>query len=381
MRLRVSVPAILCLLTAAALMAPAALEAAPSPTCSTFQLSGAGAVLVGHNLDDSIETPGFILVNPRGVPRTGPRYRDLFPFAPGTRQSPEFSWTSRYGSITCNVFGREFPDGGMNEAGLYVGEMTLLGTVYPMDPAPRRLYHHSWIQYLLDSFATVPEVLDSLSRVVPEGHCQWHFFAADREGRAAVVEFLEGRTVVRAGDDLPWKLLTNSTYAAALEQLPQFEGFGGGRTIELPADCQPDLRFVWAASRMREIAADPLGPTVDQALALLAGMWCGVNRISLVFDPLAMRVYWTTYRSRTLRWVDFASFGFSCASPQPCLDMHRDVDGDASAAFVPFTDTANLALLQSYFRVIDAGFWGNLIWKPAMVKGLQRWQKTITCPE
>ncbi len=120
---------------------------------------------------------------------------------------------------------------------------------------------------------------------------------------------------------------------------------------------------------------------MDQALALLAGMWCGVNRISLVFDPLAMRVYWTTYRSRTLRWVDFASFGFACASPQPCLDMHRDVDGDASAAFVPFTDAANLAQLKSYFRVIDAGFWGNLIWKPAMVKGLQRWQKTVTCPE
>ncbi len=52
-------------------------------SCSTFLLSGAGSVLVGHNLDDSIETPGMIVVNPRGLTKRGARYQDLFPLAPG----------------------------------------------------------------------------------------------------------------------------------------------------------------------------------------------------------------------------------------------------------------------------------------------------------
>jgi hypothetical protein len=79
--------------------------------------------------------------------------------------------------------------------------------------------------------------------------------------------------------------------------------------------------------------------------------------------------------------VDFASFGFSCATPVPCLDIHRDLSGDASGAFTPFTDKANLALLKSFFKGVNAGFWGNLAWKPAMVKGLQAWQRAVRCPE
>jgi choloylglycine hydrolase len=314
------------------------------------------------------------------VPKRGPGYKDFWPFAPGKKPSPRLEWTSRYGSITYNVFGREFPDGGMNEAGLYVGEMTLLGTIYPTAPGLARLYHHAWIQYLLDGFATVPEALDSLSRVVPEGHCQWHFFVADREGRAAAIEFIDGATVVHAGETLPWKLLTNSTYAAGLDLLPQFEGFGGSRKLELTADCRPDLRFVTAATMLRDIEADPAGPTVELAFAVLQAMWCGVNRFSLVFDPLALRMYVTTYRSRVRRWVDFASFDFSCAVPAGCLDIHRPIGGDAAGAFVPLTDEVNRALLREYFRGIDAGFWGNLAWKPAMVRGLQAWQRTATCP-
>jgi len=348
-------------------------------SCSTFLLSGAGSVLVGHNLDDSIETPGLLLVNPRGLTKRGARYQDLFPLAPGKKSDPRLIWTSRYGSITCNVFGRQFPDGGMNEAGRCISEMTLRGTRYPEGPYLTRLYHHAWVQYLLDSFATVPEVIDSLANVVPEGHCQWHFFAADREGRAAVIEFLDRKVVVRTGDALPWKLLTNSTYEDGLGLLAEFEGFGGLRKLEPAPDCRPDLRFVTAAGMIRDIQADPAGPTVEQAFSVLQAMWCGVNRFSLVYDPVAMRMYFTTYRARSLRWVDFASFDFTCGSTVPGLDIHRDVAGDVAGAFAPLTDEANRGQLRSYFEGIDAGFWGNLAWKPMMVKNLHAWSKMAGC--
>lgn len=347
-------------------------------SCATFMLSESGRVLVGHNLDDSLETPGMVLVNPRGLAKTGARYRDFWPFAPGSKSDRRLSWTSRYASVTYNVFGREFPDGGMNEAGVYVGEMTLRGTRYPAGGDLVTVYHHAWIQYLLDSFATVSEVLDSLSTVVPEGHCQWHFFVADREGRAAVVEFIEGRTVVRTGDRLPWKLLANSSYDESLELLAEFEGFGGSRTVELAPDCRPDLRFVVVAGMLRDIQADPAGPTVEQSFGVLRTMWCGVNRFSIVCDPIALRMYFTTYRSRTLRWVDLASFDAAAGSGARCLDIHRDLAGDTAAAFVPLTDGANRALLKSFFKGVDTGFWGNLFWRPAMVNGLHAWQRKIS---
>lgn len=364
-----------CLTAAVCLFAAGATDIASTQTCSTFMLTGTGTVLVGHNLDDSIETPGLVVVNKRGVPKRGAGYKDLWPFAPGAAPAARLEWTSQYGSITYNVFGREFPDGGMNEAGLYAGEMTLRGTVYPTDPGLAKLYHHAWIQHLLDSYATVPEVLASLSRVTPEGHCQWHFFVSDREGRAAAIEFTGGRTVVYTGESLPWKLLTNSTYAAGLELLTGFEGFGGDRKIVFSDDCRDDLRFVWAASLIRDIESDPAGLTAGRAFEVLQRVWCGVNRFSLVFDPVAMRMSFTTYKSRQLRWVDFSSFDFTSAAPVLCLDIHKDLAGDAAGQFVPFTDKANLAQLELYFKGIDAGFWGNLVWKGTMVKNLHAWQR------
>jgi len=63
----------------------------------------------------------------------------------------------------------------------------------------------------------------------------------------------------------------------------------------------------------------------------------------------------------------------------PSLDIHREVAGDASGAFVPLTDEANRIQLRSYFHGIDAGFWGNLAWKPMMVKNLHAWQKMAVC--
>jgi hypothetical protein len=32
-----------------------------------------------------------------------------------------------------------------------------------------------------------------------------------------------------------------------------------------------------------------------------------------------------------------------------------------------------------FFKGIDAGFWGNLVWKGTMVKNLQAWQQTVRC--
>ena len=130
---------------------------------------------------------------------------------------------------------------------------------------------------------------------------------------------------------------------------------------------------------IRAIQHEPTGPSVEQAFSVLQSLWCGVNRFSLVYDPVAMRMYFTTYRVRSLRWVDFASFDFSCGLTVPSLDIHRDIAGDTAGAFVPLTDEVNLGQLRSYFQGIDAGFWGNLAWKPMMVRNLQAWQKMAVC--
>ena len=205
----------------------------------------------------------------------------------------------------------------MNEAGLCISEMTLRGTRYPGRAVP----HPSVPPRLGAVPARQLRNRAGGDRQPRErrarGHCQWHFFVSDRDGRAAVIEFLDGKTVVRTGDALPWKLLTNSTYEGRPVAARRVRGFGGSRRLEPAPDCRPDLRFVTAAGMIRDIQADPAGPTVEQAFSVLQAMWCGVNRFSLVYDPVAMRMYFTTYRGRSLRLGGLRVVRFRTAD-RPC---------------------------------------------------------------
>lgn len=349
-------------------------------SCATFAVSKGDALLIGHNLDDPVnETPGMVVVNKRGVAKESISYADLNSFSGRDDAQPRLKWTSTYGSVTYNVFGREFPDGGMNEAGFYVGEMTLLGSVYPKEPGRVRIYHSAWMQYLLDNFATVPEALASLERVVPDGHCQWHFFMADREGHTAVVEFDEGKTYTYTGEALPVRALTNYTYPSCLKKLALKEGFGGTEKIDYTVDPQKDKRFYWAAEMTRKLEAGPDPLTHERAFEILTQMGCGANRWALVFDPRAMRVHFTTYKCRTLRWVDFSSFDFACATPVVALDINQALAGDVAPKFTPLTDARNKAVLEEWFAGLDTGFLGNLFWKGKMVKRLTAYPATCRC--
>ena len=86
--------------------------------CTSLCLISNDTILFGNNLDWHVGD-GLVIVNKRNVSKTGCWF------------SNKPTWTSKYGSITINQFGREFPSRGMNEVGLVVGEMTLTETQFP----------------------------------------------------------------------------------------------------------------------------------------------------------------------------------------------------------------------------------------------------------
>ena len=77
--------------------------------CTSFRLKDESKVVVGKNYDWIID-PGILVTNKRNMAKTAFVDPDEKPF----------KWVSKYGSITFNQYGREFPNGGMNEAGLVV---------------------------------------------------------------------------------------------------------------------------------------------------------------------------------------------------------------------------------------------------------------------
>ena len=141
--------------------------------CTTFCLKTNKDIIFGRNLDFFVGS-GYVTINKRNVTKTA------FVVPP---EKP-LTWTSRYGSITFNQIGREFPYGGMNEAGLVIEQMWLDTTKYPESDHRYGLSELQWIQYQLDNSATTDDVIasDSLVRVSFQSQAPLHFLVCDKHG-------------------------------------------------------------------------------------------------------------------------------------------------------------------------------------------------------
>ena len=129
---------------------------------------------------DWIVKDALILTNKRGVSKVAA------PAEGGGPQPSPVRWTSKYGSVTFNQYGREFPSDGMNEKGLFVAILLLEQTRWPAPDSRAAVRATQWIQYQLDNSGSVREVLRNAKRIQIVGSGQpgdlsgFHFLACDR---------------------------------------------------------------------------------------------------------------------------------------------------------------------------------------------------------
>lgn len=314
------------------------LIARPARPCSTIYVANAGRPVCAKNYDWMVEV-GLVMVNKRDVVKLA-----MVPDRPAT-------WKSKYGSVTFNQYGREFPMGGMNEAGLVVEQMWLDATTYPAPDDRRSLNVLQWVQYQLDTAATVQEVIasDKQVRINPVGGARCHFLIGDRHGHCATIEFIGGELVCHSGSSLPVTALTNDTYEASLAYLKQHAGFGGTKPVERPRNSLD--RFVCAADMLRRFDANQPTDAVASAWDVLAkvaqGEW---TKWSIVYDIPRCRIYFRTQTARKTRCVDLKELDFSCETPVMILDINRDLAGDVTGKFVEYSLERNRALINKAWR-------------------------------
>ncbi|MEA1897655.1 MAG: linear amide C-N hydrolase, partial [Bacteroidota bacterium] len=176
--------------------------------CTTFSFSDKnGNIVFGRNYDFPIGV-GHIHINKRNMRKTA------------FIRPPEkpLEWISKYGSITFNQNGKEFPYGGMNEAGLVIEQMWLQETVYPQLDERYGLSELQWIQYQLDISESVKDVInsDSLVRISFTSMSPLHFLVSDAEGNVATIEYIDGKMIVHRDSNLPYPVLANCSYEHSL---------------------------------------------------------------------------------------------------------------------------------------------------------------------
>ncbi|MFP7288102.1 linear amide C-N hydrolase [Shouchella clausii] len=168
-----------------------------------------GRNFAGKNQDIPYDG-AYLFINGRGLAKTamiGPPDRPM-------------QWVSRYGSVTVSQVAKEMPNGGINEAGLVVEQTTLWTSVYPEALERPAIGELQWIQLMLDTCATVDEVIEAAGQVrITNPMSRLHYLVCDQAGGCAVIEFLHGKMLVYSGGDLPVPVIANTSYPEAIRDL------------------------------------------------------------------------------------------------------------------------------------------------------------------
>jgi penicillin V acylase-like amidase (Ntn superfamily) len=169
-----------------------------------------------------------------------------------------------------------------------------------------------------------------------------HFLVADRAGRVAAIEFLDGEMVAHTGKDLPIPALTNTVYADALAAWKRTGAQPGGSS---------EARFTRAAERVRSARFKSASEAVRHAFDTLSDV---ANRShtmwSIVYEPAAGRVWFRTRDHRPIRSIDLARLDFSCSAPPIGLDLEARLEGDVTERLTRFGTRENLALVRRSVR-------------------------------
>lgn len=310
--------------------------------CTTFCIHTENELVFGKNYDWSISF-GYVFVNKKNVEK----------IAFISNGAPA-KWISKYGSVTFNQFGREFPSGGMNEAGLVIELMWLEGTKYP-EPDDRPLVGGtlSWIQYQLDNSQTIEDVVASDKNIrISQNSVPIHYLIADKTGKCMSVEFLDGKMVYHTLETMPYKTLTNDTYEKSVEYLKRYEGFGGNEPIK--SEKSSLGRFVTACSMVKSYKPEPGKTAVDYGFEILKTVDQGdYTQWSIIYDIKNAVVYFKTSDNKKVKNISFSKLSFECGTEVKMFDMNSDFEGDINDKMIAYSYEKNRRLIEDSYSSID----------------------------
>jgi penicillin V acylase-like amidase (Ntn superfamily) len=335
--------------------------------CTTFSFSHVGEVWMANSLDWA-QDHGQAVTNQRHVEKRAFLNDDTL---------RALQWTSKYGSLTFNQHGREFPLGGINEKGLTVETMWLDSSAY--EPADERpvINELQWMQYQLDVSQTVAEAIENAKAVrVLRVVAPQHYLICDASRNCATFEFLGGKLVIHTGADLPVKVLTNNSYEESLRSLQSLPS--GSQSLPYPNHSTSLARFANADWWVRHIPTSmPIVDFIFSGLKTVAqGDYSKWNLVYRLEDPQA---YFRTLRAPTVKTVRLSSFALECVD-QPTgkvLDLNRDMGGDVTQNFTPYAAIENRDMVEKSFRFLNSNFSANF--SAETIAKIAKYPQTTRC--
>jgi penicillin V acylase-like amidase (Ntn superfamily) len=315
--------------------------------CTTFVLKDSNNVVLGFSFDFHIGSH-CIYVNKRNVERN--RFLLLAEKA--------VKWVSKYGSITYNLLGKDWPHSGMNEAGLVVQCLGAQdeGAKYPHPDNRSPIDESGWIQYQLDNSASVEDVIKNMQKIRISNRSlgETHFLIGDKMGNAIVIDYVNGETKTYTGDDLPYPITANDTYPHMLNYLKQHKGYGGKRELKFRPDASV-IRFVYVANKIKEYKGQQ--KIIDYTFDILENLRQPQDgtRYQTVYDITNLSIYYNVSSDfGKIKTIHFKEFNFDCDTPALMTEIQSDKSGNIRDAFYNYDSKINkCVVLNTAEKFID----------------------------
>lgn len=310
----------------------------PAVGCTVFAIQSGQRFLVGRNYDWQVEN-AYILINQRQTPKRAYIGAD----------ARAAQWVSRYGSLTFNQYGKEMPTSGINEQGLSIDILWLDEADYPASRHQRVINEMQWVQYQLDSYATVAEVISHLNELAIERLASAiHYFVADASGQSAAIEFINGKPFVYTNVEQPVAVLANDSYPGSLGYLKTEKPAFSNAFHSLN-------RFRCAAQALTRFSAIEPQWLIDSTFSLLQRVAQGAQtKWSLVYDYAHQQLHYRTYSQPQIRTIDLASLHYEKAGPVRAIPLNGPPKRELTYAdFSPYTADINQRLLTESSRIVN----------------------------
>lgn len=328
------------------------LSAGAAWPCSELFLTSGGHYVSARVLNLNVDTNPLLVLSPRGISR-----KSYFPEAGDT----PLEWTARYGSVNVFSFGLDDSDDGLNEMGLSGAMQWLDGTKYPSGQSDRALSYNYILQYFLDNYSTVAEVVADVQtiKVYPVlvelfgGAFPQHFSFHDATGDSAVLEY-DGSGVlsVYRPTDIYNGVMTNEpTYPEQIANLNHYKPWTD--PPNLPGSMESLDRFVRGSYMLEKM---PVPSSQDYAIdcgwAFIQNLTPGPDQTpdtkslwTCVRDHCNPAFYFRTITEPRIRWVDLAELDFTAGQSMKAQPMEAAGEGDVRGDFLAIS-TSNEAVVS-----------------------------------
>jgi penicillin V acylase-like amidase (Ntn superfamily) len=316
--------------------------------CSSFQLKTFENSFVGKNYDWTFGD-ALIIYNPSHL------HKSSLSFSPTQKK---IQWMSEYSSITFNQYGLDFPNGGMNEAGLTIEVLWLDASVYPAVDDKAVLNELQWIQYALDTQSTLQGVMKSFDQIrIEPVYAKVHYFVCDIAKNCATVEYVDGKMVFGTYNKLNFEAITNSTHQESETYLKKFKNFGGTEDIIWTGYSSLD-RFVRLNEKLRTYAKSGIVDPITYAFSTLdavkrdATQGESHTQWQIVHDKNNLVTYFKTTAGNMLEAsVNLKNFPSECTN-RYYFDISSYTRGSLNSEFKPLTLDVNYAHVKKTLRKV-----------------------------